>query len=533
MQRPAPRPTFLLGAVASATCLLGATLLLGGTASAGAEALDVKVRTDLVEKARKYFDPAQYEWKARKAFHGSLDAFAGSSNDLLKDTDSLQKILYDGRSFEREFGDKAWQKENGIKRYDQSAPYASISSDTLRFTWAMPPSYPTSSQLKRVPRPAPLPLLFVLHEAMDYKGDDKQHPGADVLRRRWPKSEFGGIYDSWLFLAPVAVRAKFLEDDGTIRREFTTEVFADFWKRYHVDFDRVVLDGAEHAIAIAASQAVFYAGLVLRGGKIDPDLVKNYAAVPVFVQDEAMEKALKEAGHPDVTRGDNAALTEWLKSDKVRRRIPTKFSFTSKNSDHMLAQWVNLDQPDMSLPQRNVAVSVDREKNAIELAVEGVETVSLFLNDKIVDLDKEVTVSVNGEAPKKFKVARHVEGLLDSDPISLRKSMYLGWLFPGKITGLKVPAKKAAAPAGTAPPTTAPAGSEAPKPATSDPLAEAKARNYFEKGQAAEAEGDVAKAKAEYKKVCEQGDTPYRIPAEKRIKELEAAGASEATGVRK
>jgi len=49
-------------------------------------------------------------------------------------------------------------------------------------------------------------------------------------------------------------------------------VLNQFWQRYHVDFDRIVADGSQEALAVAALFPNIFAGLVLRDAEVDPAL---------------------------------------------------------------------------------------------------------------------------------------------------------------------------------------------------------------------------------------------------------------------
>ncbi len=61
-----------------------------------------------------------------------------------------------------------------------------------------------------------------------------------VLKRRYPKGDFAVRLRELAHAGAVAPRAKFLDEDGSIRHRFLTVVLTEFWRRYHVDFDRIV-----------------------------------------------------------------------------------------------------------------------------------------------------------------------------------------------------------------------------------------------------------------------------------------------------
>jgi hypothetical protein len=303
-----------------------------------------------------------------------------------------------------------------------------------------------------------------------------------------------------------------------VRSGFSTEVFAEFWKRYHVDFDRVILDGADGALALAATQPIFFAGIVLRGGKIDPDLVKNYGSIPVYVFDEAIEKALKDAGHTKVTRGASGGLAAWMNERK--RETPTTFSWRMKAPDQVLANWVSIERADPMATERSLKVAVDREKNRIQIDATAIEELRLFLNDQIVDLDKEIQLVVNGHEEKKFKVTRDLDMMLDQEPIKIRKSLYLGWLFPARRDKVRVKAAASPETGATPTPPDKKDASATAEPAEPDALTEAEAESFFRKAGDAETAGNLARAMEYYKKIIALGASSFREKAEAKVKEL-------------
>ena len=137
-----------------------------------------------------------------------------------------------------------------------------------------------------------------------------------MLKRRFDRKAFKAIVDSWILLAPVATRARFVEDDGKPNLDRLRIPLSELWKRYDIDFQRVVLDGGSDALAIAASQAFLFAGLVVRGDNATlktPELARNFAHVPVYVvgtEDGATAKGLLAGrlpeGPPDDGTGGRA-----------------------------------------------------------------------------------------------------------------------------------------------------------------------------------------------------------------------------------
>jgi hypothetical protein len=491
------------------------------------EDLDRARQKEVIDAARAYFADPDFDapWAARKQFRAVLGQIESEGTPPLKDLQLLQDVVNQGRAFAPEFSDRDWQKLNDIADHRKARVAANtfnVVSERLRFTYSLPKDYKGGKALTKLPREEPRPLLVTLHEDADYTG--KEYPGEEVLERRWPKKTFGDLYDNWFILAPVAARAMFTETDRSIRHPFYTEVLRQMWRRYHIDFERVILDGTSDAAIIAASQPYVYAGLVLRGGEVEPDLVKNYASVPVYVVgDDKLAKALTDAGHPSVTQGDDAGLYAWM--EKQRAVTPKSFHWTVTRTDHELAQWIQLFTLDWSAPRRVLDVQVvdtPEEPNTIRIDAEGVFEMVLLLNDRVVDLDRDVRLVVNGHETKAGKLERDFGTCFDKG-FQIRRSMNYGYLFPArfptdprdlyKVLPPEKP-KEATPPEGTQPPEE---GAGAVQGTEAD---ERTAARTWAKAQEAEAEGDLERAKQLYESIVNMPPTSFKAKAEEKVKTL-------------
>jgi hypothetical protein len=392
---------------------------------------------DVILAARAYLDPAQeFLWRPRKQLVAALAEWKERTGvDALVDIPRLREIVYQGRHFLPRLSDKKWQRDNEVVAFETTdGLYVNVMSVGQRFTYVLPEKYPDASALGKIPRPAPWPLLLAIHEEQDGKDEEmkaEKYPGGAVLRRRFPKGEFDALYENWLVLAPAAARARFLDDDGAIRHRYLTGVLTDFWRRYHVDFDRIVVDGGAPAAALAAAFPHVFAGLVLRPGRpIDLDVVGNYASVPVFVVgDDELARELEQAGHSDVSVGDDEALLAWLK--ERRRRTVTRFRWRYKRPDHTSAHWIVVTGPVPAAPRLALQVEVldtEADPNTIRLDAQGIERVRMFLNDQIVDLDRPVRLVVNGDLRELGTIERDFGRLFEKDP-EVRRNMNFGWLY--------------------------------------------------------------------------------------------------------
>ncbi len=496
---------------------LVAVLAVGAAAAAAPSILDLDARSrkDLIDAARSYFDlEAETVYTPRKNFKAQLEKLQEKGMDALKDASVLKQIVYQGRDFGERFSDKGWQKSNDVTEYKTSkALYRNVKSESYWFTYTEPRGYPKETKLEReIPRDPPLPLLLVFHDAadtIDKKNDAEPYPGEAALTRLYPKESFGDLYDQWFTLAPVAPRALFVQD-GQLQHRFSTMILREFWRRYHVDFDRFVVDGKTEALQFASIFPHLLAGIVLRGGTADPALVRNYASVPIYVVgDPALKKTLDEAGHPDVTVGDAKGLWDWLQ--KRQRKIPRSFHWNIASGDHIYANWINVVRAIFEGPsERSLDVTVldtKEDPNTIKIDAKGVEEIEIFLNDEILDLDRDVRLLVNGEERKLGKLPREFMRLFEREP-KVRENMYFGWLYPVYVGAVDIPA--------AAKPTTGPATAPA-EAVKGTPADEQKASIWWQKAEEAEAGGDLDKAKQLWELIRNIGQTSFRAKAEEKL----------------
>lgn len=415
----------------------------------------VKEYKTIVEAGREYFDLNEEQWRGRKALVSELEAHAAQQRWFLKDMPALKWLVAQSRSFHPPLTDRKWQRSQGItdaKGIGGTLHY--IKSEGLQITYSVPKKYPKPKDFqKKYPRIEPLPLLLTMHEKRDYA---EKHPGQALMKRRYgDKKLWESIYKEWLVLAPQAPAGVFVSKTGQPRAEVFQNPFSVFWKHYHVDFDRVILDGTEDAFTMANSMPIFWGGIIFRGKwKLDDEkkaLVQNFAHVPVFVVNNPdLAKELEAAGHTNVTKGiANATLLKWM--GEQRRVQPKSFTWNAKRTDQVLPYWINLDGANWTSPKREVkaeVVDTQAEPNTIKINALGIDTLSLFLNDDVVDLDRKVRLVVNGhiefddmlgvQDPRIAKVGRDFDFLFNREPLIIRKSMYFGWLTPSRIVQIAV-----------------------------------------------------------------------------------------------
>lgn len=196
---------------------------------------------------------------------------------------------------------------------------------------------------------------------------------------------------------------------------------------YRLDRRRLFLVGSGELGALAASRIaalypMAFAGVAFVDGEPSPGL--NGANLKLL---------------PNEKKADMGEALAWIGTAPDRVAYPLDFEVTLTEGNwgrHYWVQAVRYD-PIEAVPTGKVArfrVKVDRATNTISLDSEYVYTYKIYLNDAIVDLDKEITIVRNGEAYK-FTAERTVVTLLDN----YAQSLDPGMVFPAWLQRLDVP----------------------------------------------------------------------------------------------
>jgi hypothetical protein len=504
------------------------------SATPGCRALTDKEKGELVSVFKAYLDIGA-DFATRMNLVLKLKALRESGCDPLGEVSTLSKILYAARPFEPPFDRKTVDKLTDFS-VDQATGITNHMGDPLRFSFQLPLKYPKEAKVLNAG--APFPMIVTLHDLEDFQDKaTKKYPGAEVIRRRYPRATNKAIHEDFILFAPVATRAKFSTDGAVDATKVPVHVM---WQRYHVDFDRVVLDGGSEALLFAASHNVFYAGVIVRGdaADVDPAIVKNFAHMKVFIvgtDASAAKKSLLAGKMPaaNVTVGKEDGIHAWVKG--LERTTPTSFDWAVKDrSAHRFAHWVNINEIDASLKDITLKVDVLDTKddpNTIKIASTGIRGLSVFLSDRVLSLDKPVRIVVNGRpladarlmtgkpegksVKLPAKLDRNADVAFDASPeLSPRRSRYYGFIYPAVLdfpvkndAETEEPKKEGAS--------AAPAGAASPQ-------AEADALQYFNKALEKEQAGDLEKAKSLLERAIAVGETSIKPKAEAKLKELQA-----------
>ncbi len=243
-----------------------------------------------------------------------------------------------------------------------------------------------------------------------------------------------------LELDPIPDYSRTGADEEEKRRN--TAVFKTFGEvmfGYNVDRARVFLDCGRSACGYGVRLMTLFpdrfAGAILRAPtQVDDLRLGSLAGIPVLLLRtaasaaavDALKQRLDEVSPNTTTvleaadeyphRGSTPAIEEWMKGKK-RNMVPSKIVLEPNHDIFNRAYWADIDVADSLLtvqPDKKPRLEVvaDRAANRITVKTVGVERFSLYLNDDLVDLDKEFTVVINDKAVTEKKV-RSFRGLLD------------------------------------------------------------------------------------------------------------------------
>ena len=233
-------------------------------------------------------------------------------------------------------------------------------------------------------------------------------------------------------------------------------------QRYHVDPDRIFLTGMSNggigAWLIGMHDAPLFAGLAPMASGLDNVLMPflaNLRNTPVYIihgaKDQVMPAELSRSiareltalGYPHIYRehqGEHPvagghyfpreelpALMTWLNAQR-RNPLPTQLALVREASHFQSFGWVRLDVTDPIAAFSDDLVDKRDEQilrreyakleativstNRIEVNTERIQRYSLFLNDRLIDPAKPVTIVTNGRLSFEGKVTASLETLL-------------------------------------------------------------------------------------------------------------------------
>lgn len=381
-------------------------------------------RDSLRRKAAKQREKAR---AAKRKFNKAFLAEGEKAGTILRSVPDLLSIFRDCFPY-------AKQSNGGRVREDK---LSKGSKETYAFRFPQ----------KYEPTKRSYPLVYVLPPKVG-KGWGKKKELIDQL---WPKDTAPKAHEEFVVLMPR------FEDDAPLNEEvepseIPTEArqlkvhflrnLGNIFKRFRVDTDRVYLQACGDSIPFALRMASLYsdrfAGLILvdpkqsefDGTTVFSNLTGLGVAIAASGDDkkhaDGIAKAMEEAGVKNIKRIDasgmagfgskSGELYTWLEGVK-RQLYRRSFTHTPATDRGWQAYWCQILTAeylaDVKLSERPmVKVSADREKNRIEIEGRNVSKVLLYLNDILVDLEKDITLVLNGQV-KTVRAQRSLRLLAD------------------------------------------------------------------------------------------------------------------------
>ena len=223
------------------------------------------------------------------------------------------------------------------------------------------------------------------------------------------------------------------------RNKSILSVFGHLMASYNVERNAVFLDCGRGACGFGMRfLSTFpdrFAGIVLRQpievddirlGSLSGKSILMLKTAATAAAVDALAKRLEAITPKGVTvvdatdeyphRGSAVAIEQWM--DKQQRNMtPTKVVIEHNHDRFKRAYWVSVDvaEPLLGTPadtRPRIEVEADRATNRIVVKSRGIEKFTLYLNDDLVDLDKEFTVEVNGKANPETR-KRNFAGMRD------------------------------------------------------------------------------------------------------------------------
>jgi pimeloyl-ACP methyl ester carboxylesterase len=211
-------------------------------------------------------------------------------------------------------------------------------------------------------------------------------------------------------------------------------VLKEITRAYALDYDRIYLAGRGEGVAAALTIASRYpdrfAGVIGRSGDAGETACDNFKNLPTFFAGAgsgatAFADKVEKAGYNNCVikpEGTEDEIWAWIQ-DHPRASNPPSIVLVPGAPLPNKAYWLEVPPFDSS-GTAFVKATIDRATNSIVIDGEGVESVILYFNDALVDLDKPIKITCNG-AEHIDQIPRNLQTMLDL--------MYNSRSDPGKI----------------------------------------------------------------------------------------------------
>ncbi len=196
-------------------------------------------------------------------------------------------------------------------------------------------------------------------------------------------------------------------------------VYSDIVRTLSVDCDRVFVMGREQgaaaAVELGARYPQLFAGVAALAGDIGAVPAGNFCNLPSFLQgganSSAFEEQNKQLGYNNCTiKADANAADLWSWASQTHRVAnPAKVVLQPGPLRTYNAYWLRI--PPTEGVQGSITAVADRGSNTIKIDSPEVLSMTLFLNDAIIDLSKPITFVLNGREQQQ-RIARSIDSTL-------------------------------------------------------------------------------------------------------------------------
>jgi hypothetical protein len=383
-------------------CVPLAALLLAATAlGPGEEALRERDQQDLGRDIAAYYEAKQTNKGLGEALAG-LDESLDKIKKKLKGKDPLSLTADLGRAM---WFAQLYDKQKGIKK-------GRVDTNTATSPWTV--EYAVHAPKRYDPKTA-YPLLLCIP-------DEGETPSEDLIEK-WADADLRESAIIAVVPMPADASLWSVRGDpgapgggGNVRI-----VYGDVIGTYAVDFDRVYLAGWGRGVAaatrIASESPDLFAGVVGRSGDVAEGMPhENFANLPtLFLSGGAgatdFSERITKAEYKNCTlvaEGGEPEILAWMK-EHPRVSNPAHVVFVSSNRYVNKAYWLEVPAAE---GERRIEATIDRETNTITVKGEGAESLTLYFNDELVDLDRPVKVVCNG-VQHLDEIPRNVTTMLD------------------------------------------------------------------------------------------------------------------------
>jgi len=193
-------------------------------------------------------------------------------------------------------------------------------------------------------------------------------------------------------------------------------------EKYAMDFDRTYLcgkgRGVAAAVAIASRYPHLFAGVVGRTGDAGETPPDNFRNLPTFFcgagkQATDFHKVCEEAGFGNCTLkpdGTEADVWAWIQ-ETPRIANPLEVSLVPGIPVPNKAYWLQVPSVE-PVPGARIDARIDRESNTVTVSAVSIDRVTLYFSDQLVDLNRPITISLNG-ASAEYTIRRNLQTALD------------------------------------------------------------------------------------------------------------------------